>query len=485
MQAEHLYSDGDLKRLLPTPPSSPYRTEFRRDHGRLIHSAVFRRLQGKTQLFPCYESDFFRNRLTHSIEVAQIAKGIAERINYTDPNFKGANSIDLNLVETAALAHDLGHPPFGHNGEAALDGCMKGFGGFEGNAQTLRILTKLEKKDRDGNSPAISNGIDNRVGLNLTSRALLSVLKYDNMIPASRDENDKLVKGYYYTESNIVRRLKANVFKTSAPASIKTIECQIMDIADDIAYSTYDLEDAFKGGFLSPIKILNNTRDFIEKLTVTVNDSLRYHRLRVDENEVNQILFRNYEGIFREETVRKIRKVCNTNKIKELNDIIALSVQIGAMDVYEFSSLMCEDGHIRINHTSSMINEYISAVKVKYNQTNPALSLIAFSPNTRKKVEVLKRYVYATVINSPILKISETRGYDIVKDIFLALTDNRQKGHNLLPQDYRSLYDSFDGDDALQKRVICDFIAGMTDRYAVEFYCRLKSETPQTIFKPF
>jgi len=139
-----LYTTKDYERIV-TVEEKTHREPFRRDNGRLIHSAVFRRLQGKTQLFPCYESDFFRNRLTHSLEVSQIAKGIVEQINSTHQYFK-KNPIDRDLVETAALAHDLGHPPFGHNGEKALDDMMKEYGGFEGNAQTLRILTKLEKK---------------------------------------------------------------------------------------------------------------------------------------------------------------------------------------------------------------------------------------------------------------------------------------------------------------------------------------------------
>lgn len=124
----------------------PYRTEWRRDYARLIHSAAFRRLQGKTQLFPGPESDFFRNRLTHSMEVAQIAKSIAIKLN--NEKFQDA-AVDTDLVEVAGLAHDLGHPPFGHNGEKALDDCMKRYGGFEGNAQTLRILAKLRNRKND------------------------------------------------------------------------------------------------------------------------------------------------------------------------------------------------------------------------------------------------------------------------------------------------------------------------------------------------
>ena len=123
------------------------RTEWRRDFARLIHSPSFRRLQGKTQLYPGFESDFFRTRLTHSLEVAQIAKSLAIKINYKlDLEQKHKFRIEPDICEFAGLAHDLGHPPFGHQGERALDECMRDYGGFEGNAQTLRILSRIEKK---------------------------------------------------------------------------------------------------------------------------------------------------------------------------------------------------------------------------------------------------------------------------------------------------------------------------------------------------
>ncbi len=140
-----LYDENDYLREMPDDEALDIgRSAFRRDYGRLLHCPAFRRLQGKTQLFPGHESDFFRNRLTHSLEVAQVAKGIALKINKTCPGFQDS-PIDLDLVEFAGLAHDLGHPPFGHNGERALDDCMKNCGGFEGNAQTLRILSRVEK----------------------------------------------------------------------------------------------------------------------------------------------------------------------------------------------------------------------------------------------------------------------------------------------------------------------------------------------------
>lgn len=172
-----LYSKNDYERAKheDEPDAKFGRSGFRRDYGRLLHSPSFRRLQGKTQLFPGHESDFFRNRLTHSLEVAQVAKGIALKLNASYTCFQ-KSPINTDLVELAALAHDLGHPPFGHNGERALDDCMKQYGGFEGNAQTLRLLSRIEKKVFD--EPAVkdaldmcgisADGRDRRRGLNLT-----------------------------------------------------------------------------------------------------------------------------------------------------------------------------------------------------------------------------------------------------------------------------------------------------------------------------
>lgn len=170
-----------------------YRSAYRRDYARVLHSASFRRLEHKTQLFPGNESDYFRNRLTHSLEVAQIAKSIALKIKAEFPEA----DVEPDVCEIAGLLHDMGHPPFGHNGERALDRCMVHFGGFEGNAQTLRIVCRLEKKELNAPGPTDKDGHDIRVGLNLTARSIASILKYDKTIPVSREKNRSLVKGYY------------------------------------------------------------------------------------------------------------------------------------------------------------------------------------------------------------------------------------------------------------------------------------------------
>lgn len=470
-----LYTSSDTGRISRIGEN---RDPFRRDHGRLIHSAVFRRLQGKTQLFPSYESDFFRNRLTHSLEVAQISKGIAEQINEDSPYFQ-ENPINLTLVETAALAHDLGHPPFGHNGERALDYCMKEYGGFEGNAQTLRIITKLEKKDTFGGGfvPIGKDGTDNRCGLNLTFRTIAATLKYDKAIYEKRAKGDPVSKGYYYTERDIVDAARKNVLGADCNEELKTIECQIMDIADDIAYSTYDLEDAFKADFLSPMKMLASEDELLERTAKKVRNRLGLHRYGKDA--VKTLLLEQFEQIaYIEDAVL----FAGRGKIKRLDQLIALL----APHSFDLSDQMCRNGYYRTEHTSKMVHEFMSAVKVDVIRKKPVLSEVKLDFDIRKKVEVLKNYSYEALIMSPRMKVTEFRGYDIVREIFdvLKTKDNKFKGYELMPDDFQLLYEGFK-DEALKMRVICDFIAGMTDRYAVEFYARLKSENPQTIFKPF
>jgi len=268
MSKLEFYRSTDFERMVPIPDSgSPesYRSPFRRDFARVVHTPAFRRLQRKTQLFPGDESDFFRNRMTHSLEVAQIAKSIAIRLNYLVAEKFGekAGHIDTDLVELISFAHDLGHPPFGHTGEYALQEKMHEVGGFEGNAQTLRILARLEKRQtiQVGDTTdfvEFADGQDLRAGLNLSFRSLAGVLKYDNPIPRIA-ATSKLTKGYYASEEALVKKVKSAVLgegHDTYTGTFKVIEMQIMDLADDIAYSTYDFEDALKAGFASPLDII-------------------------------------------------------------------------------------------------------------------------------------------------------------------------------------------------------------------------------------
>jgi dGTPase len=234
------YSQHDQERFLDEPAKRAGRTEFMRDRARVIHSAALRRLAAKTQVAVPWENDFQRTRLSHSLECAQIGRELGESL--------GA---DPDLQDTACLAHDLGHPPFGHNGEEALASIASDFGGFEGNAQSFRLLVRLEAKtvDSDGKS----------MGLNLTRASLDGATKY----PWPRSHN--LRKFGVYDDDVAV----FDWMRKGAPVHKKCIEAQIMDWSDDCAYSVHDLEDAI---FANQISVKNFETDFEDLYTVMVHD---------------------------------------------------------------------------------------------------------------------------------------------------------------------------------------------------------------------
>ncbi|WP_321941660.1 dGTP triphosphohydrolase [Paraburkholderia tropica] len=469
--ARNLYCEQDVQREVTIPGAgfdlqNGHNSEFRRDYARLVHCGSFRRLQGKTQLFPGTESDFFRNRLTHSTEVAQIAKGIATQLNQS-----GALSdekINTDLVEFAALAHDIGHPPFGHNGEYALDECMRNFGGFEGNAQTLRIVTRLEKRELD------STTVNERCGLNPTLRSIAAVLKYDQQIPLldkERREPGKLAKGYYASESELINKVKRAVAGEAAANKFRTIECDIMDIADDIAYSTYDLEDAFKAGFFNPLEILSWStkteamKNVAQKVSKAVGEA-------VDTNDVRDILFETFAGFM----VTRSEAIDTKDPVSFLEGIIA---------IYEQSKAAASNGFMRTSFTSQLVKEFIKGVSIEINPENLALSKVLVAGPIRRKIEALKHLTFEALTMAPRMRLVEYRGRDIVKSIFLAIASEERAGHLLLPDDWRDAYFSAP-DQSAKMRVICDFVAGMTDRYAMEFHARLTSTSSEhSFFKPY
>ncbi|GAL84254.1 deoxyguanosinetriphosphate triphosphohydrolase [Sporocytophaga myxococcoides] len=426
-------------------------------------------------MFPGHESDFFRNRLTHSIEVYQIARSIACRLNISEETLEN-NFIDLDIIEFAGLAHDLGHPPFGHVGEYALDFCMKPYGGFEGNAQTLRILTKLEKK-------GMHEDTNEKVGLNLTYRTLASILKYDEPIPNKREVLDSLAKGYYMSELDLVNKIKENVtgqanFKASrGDNAFKTIECSIMDLADDIAYSTYDLEDAFKGNFLTPLNFLNPSDKVLEEMTKRLNKKAS------DKNYTRKEIKSGLREIFAEWCGGYFEKIVSQTKEENQGDSHELLYNvIGAGQ--EISENVARDGYSRNYITSTLVDQAINSVCFHYNDKIPALSSVSFSEERKFKVELLKNFVYVSIIESSLISVPSYRGYEIVRFIFNSLSneERNKEGYKLLPIDYKNAYEEANEKEE-KYRVICDFIAGMTDRYAIEFYGRLTSENPETIFK--
>ena len=306
------------------------------------------------------------------------------------------------------------------------------------------------------------------MGLNLTYRTLGSVLKYDRCIPVKRRNDAALVKGYYRSEQKLVEKVKSAVLGTGnvIDSEFKTIECGIMDLADDIAYSTYDLEDAFKAGFVTPIQLVAAASDqaiaaSLEQKTGLSQDDILERILDLFESRIADLKFLGVDP----------GSVGADNR----RGLVLLAV-----GMERASKNLTSNGAFRTSFTSELVNECVENVQIEIDKQSPPLSRVSLPPDLSNRVAILKHLTYELIIQSPSLKTVKHRGKEIVTSIFEALTANG--GELLLPEDFRKRFDKADGRN--RSRVICDFIAGMTDRYAVEFYGRLRSDTPQTVFKP-
>ncbi|ASL92718.1 MULTISPECIES: anti-phage deoxyguanosine triphosphatase [Serratia] len=404
------------------PPSTQW-NDYARDRARIIHSASFRRLQGKTQVLGVGESDFYRTRLTHSLEVAQIGSGITAHLSkkYKDDLPIRDYLPDANLIEALGLAHDIGHPPFGHKGEAALSEKMWDFGGFEGNGQTLRICTRL------GESSEYN-------GLNLTRRTLLGLLKYPgvfNDLKALTGPTEKPPKCILDTErgelawiidilpnsdkDEFLRIDNINPSNENGRTIYKSFDCSIMELSDDIAYAVHDLEDAIA------LKIIN-AEDF---------------RLWANEN--------NIEGY-----MKYIDDLFGTNHPKRKKVI------------------------------SDMVHRFIDSVEVKKQGLfkEPLIDLKAFvKEDISKEISALKRLTYKKVVNKYEIKTIEFRGGRLISELFDILNQNTEK---LLPERYINRIK--ENPQVPKERFVCDFIAGMTDNYASMLYDRIFTTNSGSIF---
>ncbi|ALB01721.1 dehydrogenase [Francisella persica ATCC VR-331] len=436
-----LYHQNDYIRQNNNISKKENFSAFRRDYARVVHSSSFRRLQAKTQIFPSFENDFFRNRLTHSLEVAQIAKSIAVKLNA-----EHQLNLDYDLIETAALCHDIGHPPFGHNGEVALNKKMSGFGGFESNAQTLRLISHTAKKDIDQKQT---------FGLNLTYRTLAATIKYERIIPPIGNLG-KLTKGYYIEEAHLVADIKQKLLEpygvTNIDGKFKTIECYIMDVADDIAYSTYDVEDALKAGFIDPLSMASIDDKLLDKVFKAMPDDLE-----ITKNEIRSIL----KDIF--------------------SDYIDFTAD--SRNIYRISKNIANNSLLRTKLTSKLVNSCIQNIRLELNRDIPILSRVYLNSQVRKQVEVLKKYILFKIIKSPKLNVLRYHGREIISEIFDILISSTPN-ESLLPDDIGVIFYNTDNPQG-KARIISDYISSMTDRYIIEFYNQSKSDPSATIFKPF
>jgi dGTPase len=264
----------------------------------------------------------------------------------------------------------------------------------------------------------------------------------------------------------------------------KTIECSIMDVADDIAYSTYDLEDAFKAGFLDPLSMLSSSNDLIEGVAKKVDERIKKNYSSEERgpdytaSDVEGVLTFLFGEIF-EESAKHLENICDVVGGKPSVSDMEFKSFLVARDAARSSTSFDKNGYVRTDFTSQLVGDFIRGVKVIVNPKLPMFSKVKLDLKTFKQVEVLKNFTFLSQIMSPRLKLAEHRGKEIVERIFNALMKSNGK---LLPDDYRDLYKLAQGN--YKHRIICDFVAGMTDRYALEFYARLFGANPASIYVP-
>ena len=408
------------------------REEYERDRARVIHSSAFRRLQAKTQILGVLEGDFHRTRLTHSMEVAQIGRGLVLSLLRRYPELTDLLP-RLEQIETTGLAHDLGHPPFGHGGETALNYAMSKYGGFEGNAQTLRILTKLESHTSEH-------------GLDLTRRALLGILKYPAPysklqrtqlpeLPVASVQSDvqqawQPPKCYLDTEQEALNWIldplsesdQNNFCKQTLPTQKnhgyplhKALDTSLMNLADDIAYGVHDFEDGIVLRLLT-LELWQEVAQHLDPKWAEDNDLL----------QIEKKLFKRGEN----------------------------------------------SGHHRKQAVGSLVHALISSVELKHNELfeEPLLGWNAVLPEEPQHfLKSLKETVSRHVIQLNTVQAATFRGRKIVMSIFEALSSEPEM---LLPSSFQILWKKAKSEQD-QNRIVCDYIAGMTDQYANRFYERL------------
>jgi dGTPase len=383
-----------------------YRTVFHQDRDRIMFSPAFRRLQAKTQVFQAGEYDFYRTRLTHSLEVSRVAESIAIWLRKATPEVQ----VDPHLLEAISLAHDIGHPPFGHAGERVLNDLMKDFGGFEGNAQTLRILTRTiysRTKGRNGMSP---------------SRALLDgVLKYKCLYQDSKKKENHFIYddqaeilAFCFGEGDLAKKLgspEVNRFQS--------LECQIMDLADDVAYSCFDIVDGVKARFLSADKL---------------------HAWRESRGDQLDELQRKHL----DELIDMIKK----NKLQPLmNGVIGDLIQGASVQPEE--NFMSSHTH---RHRYKLKREEKAQARIRLHKT-------------------LSREL---AFDSSALQQIEFKGGQILRKLAQTLFDNYlgKSPASLLPSEVHGVIRET-GSISEKARLLCDHLSGMTDAYALRSYKRL------------
>jgi len=345
------------------------RNDFQRDRDRIIHSTAFRRLKHKTQVFVNTSGDHFRTRITHSLEVSQIARTLSKYFYLNE-----------DLSETLSLAHDLGHTPFGHAGEEALNDCMKNYGGFDHNIQTLRIVTILENRYYDFK------------GLNLSIETLDGLIKHNGPVKDL---------------TNLNRILGNNFFKKKINFALNSsLEAQIASISDDIAYNSHDLEDGLKSNLFN-LNHLNNIP--------VLNKIILKHKKKLKRCSIDLVIRQIVREIINEmvsDVINTTKKNIKLNKIKNLNDVYRTKNQ-----------------------------------------------LVSFSQNMQKFDKKIKSFLKQKMYFHKNVMFKTNYGRKIIIRLFSQIKKNPKKYINIKKYSNSNI-----------ERIICDYIAGMTDRYAINLY---------------
>jgi len=394
---------------------SEYESPFESDYDRLIHSPTFRRLQGKRQMVPIGESDFFRNRLSHSVELPCYARQIATRIKQMYPD---KCDINMEVLNFACLAHDLGHPPFGHLGDKILTKMMEDAGGYEGNAQTFRLLTTIEKGLINDRRSKVAR---NRMGLNLTNRSLLSILKYNWILG---ENPDYPIKGYFSDDDAMIRNLwrQYGVEIVDIPFSERprSIECEIMDLADDITNSVMDLEDNLKRGVLNMFDMFFPNDKIIDILISEVFGK-KYPQL--SDIEKRSMLFSSLNQIFDETDILPIRE--DRSRWMKIIGI-----------VYRKANLLASDGFERSRFVRRLINSFIEGVEYEPNEDCLMLSRVRFTMEVQLQVDILKSLQNIFDHNAAVTKEGDYRGFRFIRKMYDVYHDDVR----MLPDDIKEWY---------------------------------------------
>lgn len=385
-------------RLFPEA-ESPTRSPWQRDRDRVVHSSGFRRLQYKTQVFINHEGDFFRTRLTHSLEVAQIARSMARHL-----------AVDEDVTEAVALAHDLGHTPFGHAGEDALAEAMAQWGGFDHNTQAMRQVTVLERRYLDFD------------GLNLTWETLEGLAKHNGPV----DSPSGWLRDY-----DAAHPLQLDQFAS--------VEAQLAALADDIAYHGHDLDDGVRSGLLS----LDDLAD-----VPIVGEALAEARRRVDATPPGREIVFGVAGMGDAPQLRRARAIDRDQRLR--HETVRRVINVLASDVLEQTQLNLARLEPR------------SADDVR----RADRSMVAFSPKIADANAAIREFLFARLYRHWKVNRMTHKARRVTKELFATLSESPA----LLPDEWRALAGA---DKTAQMRVVADYLASMTDRFAMEEHRRL------------